>query len=75
MKSLLAMGIAWVGYTLIWFGWESIRGSNLGLADLAIPGHLSKAPSTSQGSNAPLQPATPQQLGGPLGAGLFLPKQ
>lgn len=78
---LLGFGLAWAGYTLLWWGWSSLQGPGIGIMDLVIPGRVPKhvseaasAPGNSGISSGNLQPATPQQLGGPLGAGLFLPK-
>lgn len=37
---LLGFGIAWAGYTLIWWGWSSIQGPGVGIMDLVIPGRV-----------------------------------
>ena len=37
---LAGIGVLWVGYTLTYFGWESLRGPGVGLLDLVVPGRF-----------------------------------
>lgn len=55
----LAAGVFWVGYTLAWWGRETMRGcTNVGVADLVIPGRYNgctmpagKAPDNGSSTN------------------------
>lgn len=37
MLVLVGAGVAWVGYTAVWWGWERL-GGEVDLLDLVIPG-------------------------------------
>ena len=39
---MLLVGVVafWAGYTLTYFGWESLRGPGVGLLDLVVPGRF-----------------------------------
>ena len=60
----LGVLVAWVGYSLLYYGLDQIRGGNNGLLSLMIPGKYSNQPSDSPG----LPPA--ETGGGVVGASL-----
>lgn len=39
-RSVASFLLLWGGYTLIWWGWCTIRSNNVGMADLVLPSRL-----------------------------------
>ena len=62
----VGLGLVWLGYTLAYFGYCSLRGPGVGLLDLVIPGRTVVVPSTGLAQPAGLGPNTPG--GGPGGS-------
>ena len=56
------LALAWVGYTLAYFGFCSLRGPGVGLLDLVIPGRTvvipGNSPTFGQGPVGKIDPAT-----------------
>lgn len=52
----LALGVGWLGYTLTYFGFCSLRGAGVGLLDLVIPGRTVVIPGgQTAGAQSPNQ--------------------
>jgi hypothetical protein len=71
---LIAFGIAWAGYVLVWFGWETLQGPGVGLMDLIVPGRTpghKTAESIVAGGPSSVAQATSQypNLPAPVGLG------
>jgi hypothetical protein len=47
----LTLAVGWVGYTLAYFGFCSLKGPGVGLLDLVIPGRTVVIPSSSSSSS------------------------
>lgn len=39
----IGMGLLWAGYTLMFWGFSLVKGYDLGIADIVIPGHYKGA--------------------------------
>lgn len=68
----LCAGVVWVGYTLAWWGWETLQGCHVGFADLVVPGRYhgcnpSSPSSSSAGPDSKLMPAPGAGPGGTQG--------
>ena len=74
---LLGFGIAWLGYTVLFYGVTQVQGGNWGLLDLMIPGKFDPSiPRDSGGAGAggiPQPVVTP--LPGGVGATQLAPGQ
>lgn len=81
MKSFAGFGLLWGAYLLAYYGMTCIQHKGVGIIDLAFPSRMPALVAQISGANAPaasgvgptLHAATPAELGGPLGAGIFLP--
>lgn len=51
----IPLAVGWVGYTLVYFGWCSIRGAGVGFLDLVIPGRTFEIPTGGPGTPKPKQ--------------------
>lgn len=62
-SALLAFGIAWSGYLLMWYGWTQLHGGQAGIIDLALPSRSAtlagKLASQTAGVTKGGSPATP----------------
>lgn len=70
---MLPVGLAVLigGYTLAYFGWDSLQGPGVGLLDLVIPGRYGAGPvKVSAGEQAPAPVVPPIVAGSP-----FIPPQ
>jgi hypothetical protein len=59
---LVGFGVAFLGYSLFYYGLTQVRGQNYGLLDLVIPGRFAKAannpPDSSATASADVTPTT-----------------
>lgn len=40
---LVPLGVLWVGYSFVWYGFTTLKGPGMGLADLVFPSRVDKA--------------------------------
>lgn len=70
----LALAIGWSGYTLVYFGFCSLRGPGVGILDLIVPGRTVIIPAGGSGSE-PGHEQSSAAAGGDSGYSTFpLPK-
>lgn len=65
----LGIGIAWVGYSILYYGVTQVQGGNWGLLDLMLPSRWATASGTPKdgGSSGP-PPVLPLEASGPANA-------
>lgn len=49
----VGLAFAFIGYTLVYFGWCSVRGPGVGLLDLVVPGRTVVVPTAGGGGGQP----------------------
>lgn len=70
----LALGVGWIGYTLSYFGWCSLRGAGVGLMDLVVPGRTVVIPAGGTKAAPPKSQVNPAAGGKSGYSTLPLPK-
>jgi hypothetical protein len=70
---VVGMGLAWAGYTLMFWGWTLVKGYGIGIADIVVPGRYTGswpppaagAVNASSSVGAPSSNSSTSQSGGP----------
>ena len=56
---MIPLGVVWIGYTLVWYGFCLIKGPGLGLTDLIKPSGVAKVDGFLAGGGAVGSPGNP----------------